>query len=103
MPASSLLPSTYRWTIDDFQFVRARALERCAEIRRRRAYFPKGSAPYDHATRRLEHEQSRMIELREKCLEVRQVAIMQKDLWDEPSPSDLSMLADEIAALREAA
>jgi hypothetical protein len=99
----SLLPSSYHWTIDGYQFGRARAFERTKEVRCQRAYFAKGSVPYEHFNRRLGAEQSRMIELRETCLEARHVAIMQQDLRDEPSPSDLDMLAAEAAALGRAA
>jgi hypothetical protein len=45
---------------------------RAAEIRRRRAYFPKGSAPFGHYTLRLHHEQQRMLNLRDLCRQVRE-------------------------------
>ncbi len=100
---SACFTSSDRGLIDDYRGDRALALKRAKEIRRRRAYFLKGSLAYGHRTLGLGAEQSRMIELREKCLEARQVAIMQQALRDEPSPSDLDMLADGATALGRAA
>ncbi len=53
--------------IEDYRFGRWRALVRAAEIRRQRAYFPRGSAPFGHYTSRLRHEQRRMLKLRAVC------------------------------------
>jgi hypothetical protein len=60
--------------IEDYRFGRWRSLTRAAEVRRQRAYFPRGSAPFGHFTHRLRHEQMRMLKLRELCRLVRDEA-----------------------------
>jgi hypothetical protein len=58
--------------IEDYRFGRWRALVRAVEIRRQRAYFPRGSAPFGHYTSRLRHEQRGMLKLRALCRPVRE-------------------------------
>jgi hypothetical protein len=88
MPLALSKPTPRRHLhIEDYRFGRWRALVRAVEIRRQRAYFPRGSAPFGHYTSRLHHEQRGMLKLRELCRSVREEAERMQALRQESQPS----------------
>ncbi len=92
-PLTSAKPTQRRCPhIEDYRFGRWRSLTRTAEIRRQRAYFPRGSAPFGHYTSRLRHEQRRMLKLREVCRLAREEVAPKEALLVRPACSDPPLL-----------